>query len=240
MNDFGRRFDPAELVDDGRGVSDAEAAGLLATARDLESFARSEQVTPRSGFEDRVMGAIATEPPPRVVAVGGGIAGIVAAIRDAWRITWSGGRPIAVRAQAFALVLMVAVSIGSLGSLATVGVLQLLSPDASPTPTPTIEPVPSPSPRPSASPTESVAPSPSPTASPTSSSSPDAIETSGAGATARPTDDNETPEPSETPEPRETPEATDDSSGPGSGSANETPEPEGTDQSGSGGSDDGD
>jgi len=205
MSDLGRRFDPAELDDDdGRRPTDAEAAGLLATARDLEAFARSETSMPTTDFEDRVMAAIANEPPPRAVAVGGGVAGLLLAVRDAWRITWSSGRPLAVRAQAFALVLVAALAVGSVGSLATVGVARLLSPDASPAPT--IAPLPSPSVPPSTRPSPSLAPSPSVTPSPSvsPSASPTATDDDGGGSGS-------------TAEPTETPEGTDDSSGPGSG-----------------------
>jgi len=208
MSDLGRRFDPAELDDDGRRPADAEAAGLLATARDLEAFARSETSMPTTDFEDRVMAAIANEPPPRAVALRGGLGGLLLAVRDAWRITWSGGRPLAVRAQAFALVLVAAVAVGSVGSLATVGVARLLSPDASPPPS--IAPVPSPSVQPSVVPSPSTAPSPSPSPSVTPSVSPSpsptATDDDGGGGGSGSTD-----------EPTETPEGTDDSSGPGSG-----------------------
>lgn len=230
MSDLGRRFDPAELDDGGRRPTDAEAAGLLATARDLESFARSEATMPTTDFEDRVMAAIAHEPPPRPIAVGGGLAGLLFALRDAWRIAWSGGRPLAVRAQAFALVLVAALAVGSVGSLATVGVARLLTADT--TPAPTIAPAPSPSPSlapspslnpsPSPSPSPSVSPSPSPT--PTSTASPTGTDDhgggggsgsgSGSGSTSRPA---------------EPPEGTDDSSGSGSGD----------DSSGKGSGDDG-
>src|SRR5687768_14915123 len=171
MSDLGRRFDPAELDDEGRRPTDADSAGLLATARDLEAFARAETTMPTTDFEDRVMAAIAKEPPPRPRATGRGLIGLLVAVRDAWRIAWSGGRPLAVRAQAFALLLVAALAVGSVGSLATVGVARLLAPDA--TPAPTVPPVPSQSPSPSiapsASPAPSVAPSPSvpPSPSPT-------------------------------------------------------------------------
>ncbi len=211
MSDLGRRFDPAELDDDGRRPADAEAAGLLDTARDLEAFARSEYAAPTTDFEDRVMAVIATEPPPRPIAVDGGIAGLWFAVRDAWRITWSGGRPLAVRAQAFALVLIAVLAVGSVGSLATIGVARLLTPDVPPAPT--LPPAPSPSPSPTVAPSPSPSPStsPSPTPSATPDASPSPTETNGGGAT--PTDDQGT----ETSEPDETPHGSDDGSGPGSG-----------------------
>ncbi len=211
MSDLGRRFDPAELDDDGRRPPDAESAGLLATARDLEAFARSEHVTTTTDFEDRVMAIIATEPPPRPIAVGGGIAGLLFALRDAWRITWTGGRPVAVRAQAFALVLIAVVAMGSVGSLATVGVARLLVPDVSPAPT--LPPAPSPSPRPSVNPSPSLAPRPSPSVPPSVSPTPSPTETNGVGGSNGPTDDPG----GQTQEPDETPEPTDDPSGSGSG-----------------------
>jgi hypothetical protein len=196
MSDFGRRFDPSELRDgDPAANGDAAAAELLVVARELEAFARSESVAPSMDFEDRVMAALADEPPPRPVAAGG-ILGLVGVVRDAWRLTWSGGRPLAVRAQALAFVLLAAVALGSVGSLAAVGVGGLLSSD----PTPSVTPVPSPSPSPSIMP--SLSPSPSPSVSPTPSASPSASST--------------TVVPSETPEATGASQ-TDDSSGPGSG-----------------------
>ena len=151
MSDFGRRFDASELGDD--VVDNAAAAELLAVARDLETYARSDSVTLSGDFEDRVMAAIANEPPPRPMG-SRGLLGIVAVVRDSWRLVWSADRPMAVRAQALAFVLLAAVALGSLGSLAAVGVGALLSPNG---PAPTVQPAPVPTPSPSA------LPSPSPT-----------------------------------------------------------------------------
>ena len=166
MTDRRSRFDPSELELE----LDHEAAGLLATARALEAYAESTPAAPSSGFEDRVMAAIATEPLPRPTTRHG----LLAMLRDAWAGAFGPGRPLAVRAQAFALLLVVAVAVGSLGSLAAVGAARLLSPDqlppiATPSPTPSPIPTPSPSPSPSVSPSPSptVAPSTAPTAAPT-------------------------------------------------------------------------
>jgi hypothetical protein len=189
MSDFGRRFDASELGD-GDVQGDAAAAELLAIARDLEAYARTDSVALSADFEDRVMTAIAGEPPPVRVR---GLLGIVTLVRDSWRLAWSSDRPVAVRAQALAFVLLAAVALGSLGSLATVGVGALLSPDG---PTPTVEPAPLPTPSPSPVPRPSPSSSPTPSATPT----------------------QETAEPTETAEATETPESTDDSSGSGSGS----------------------
>ena len=202
MSDFGRRFDASELGDD--LVDNAAAAELLAVARDLETYARSDSVTLSGDFEDRVMAAIANEPPPRPMG-SRGLLGIVAVVRDAWRLVWSADRPIAVRAQALAFVLLAAVALGSLGSLAAVGVGALLSPDG---PVPTVQPAPVPTPSPSVVPSQRPTPSVSPSPSATPSASP-----------------TETAEPTETPEPAETPEGTDDSSGPGSGSGSDSSGP---------------
>jgi hypothetical protein len=227
MTGPGRRFDPSELHDaDGAPLSDAESAAMLSTARDLEAFARAESIAPTSGFEDRVMTAIAAEPPPRAVATGGWLAGFALVVRDAWRITWSGGgRPLAVRAQAFALVLLVVVAFGSLGTVAAVGVSRLLTgdPTTPPTTAPSVDPSVVP-PTPSL-PTPSTGPSPMPSPS----TSPSAGETDEPGESSEPsespdgTDDNDgTPRPTASPrptsDPTDTPEPTDDDD-------DETPEP---------------
>ena len=211
MSDFGRRFDISELGED-EVAGNATAAELLAIARDLEAYARSDSVTLSGDFEDRVMAAIADEPPPRAVG-SRGLLGIVAVVRDSWRLVWSPDRPVAVRAQALAFVLLAAVALGSLGSLAAVGVGALLAPDGS---APTVQPAPVPTPSPSVVPSPS--PSPTPSVSPSPSATPSASPT-------------ETVEPTETPEAAETPEGTDDSSGSGSGSGS------GSDSSGPGSGD---
>lgn len=155
----GRRFDPAEVdVEPG-----PESAELLATARDLESYAATGLAAPTVGFEDRVMAAIADEPMPR--RAGGGF---IATIRDAWAVAFAPGRPVALRAQAFALLLALAVAVGSVGSVAVVGAARLLGDQGPVRPT-----VPSPSPTPTPSPSV-VTPSPSPSISPSPSPSPSA------------------------------------------------------------------
>lgn len=218
MSDFGRRFDPSELQDGDTAARDAAAIELLDVARHLEAFSRSESVTPSVDFEDRVMAAIALEPPPRAVG-GGGVAGLVAAVRDAWRITWSGGRPIAVRAQALALVLLAALAVGSVGAVAAVGVGRFLAPDQS-TVTPAPLPTPHPSMLPSLGPQASPSPSPTPSASPTPTV--DTTETAEPTRAARPTSDSSGPGSG----------SGGDSSGPGSGSSDDSSGP------GSGSSDD--
>lgn len=230
MSGPSRRFDPAEIRDvDGGPLPDAEAAAMLGMARDLEEFARAESIVPSVGFEDRVMAAVAAEAPPRPVAAGGFLAGLVVAVRDSWRIAFSSGRPMAVRAQALALVLLVVVATGSVGTLAAAGVARLLSDGPTPSPTvdespePTSEPGPSepvPTPSPSLTPSPTLTPSPSPSETAEPSETPEATEGSSGGSTAAPTkrptaepsetpeathdDETETPHPSDTAEPDET------------------------------------
>jgi hypothetical protein len=201
-----RRFDPTELSDDPAAIGEAELTAASAMARDLEAIAERDTV-PTGGFSDRVMEAIASEPTPQPTRVFGlalrsrRIGGAVAAVGDAWRVTFGGGRPLAVRGQALALVLVVAAALVGLGGGAAVGAARLLTADVAPSPSPA--PSVPPSPAPSIAPSPSVEPSPTPTPTPTPSPSPEAS-------------------PTDTGEPIETPEATgtDDSggnSGPGGG-----------------------
>jgi len=113
MSGPGRRFDPAELDGmTGPAPTDAEAAELLAVARELEDLARAEQVGTGVAFEDRVMAAVALAPRPhRRAAALGGVAGLFDRIGLAWRDLWGAGRPLAVRTQAFALLLIVAIAV---------------------------------------------------------------------------------------------------------------------------------
>jgi hypothetical protein len=150
MSDHGRRFEPAELADEaGDGLGD-----VVEIARDLEAYAEIGWAGPTSAFEDRVMAAIAGEPTPRLLAG----TGPIATLRQAWRLAWTGGRPLAVRVQAMVLVLIAALVLGAGGSLAVVAASRVFTPpvDQSVAPTPTPPP----------SPTPTQGPTPSPTASP--------------------------------------------------------------------------
>jgi hypothetical protein len=213
-----RRFDPTELSDDPAAIGEAELTAASAMARDLEAIAERDTV-PTGGFSDRVMEAIASEPTPQPTRVFGlalrarRIGAAVGAVGDAWRVTFGSGRPLAVRGQALALVLVVAVALVGLGGGAAVGAARLLTPDVAPTPSPT--PSVPPSPAPSIAPSPSIEPSPTPTPTPTPEASP-----------------------TDTGEPTETPEATgtDDSggnSGPGGGGGSGSDD-SGPDDSGSG------
>lgn len=148
-----RRFHPREIDLE----SDELTVGLLETARDLEAYAATGMAAPTVGFEDRVMAAIAVEPMPRPTRG----RGFLATVRESWAVAFGAGRPLAMRAQALALLLMVALAVGSVGSVAVVGASRLLGPVITPPTTPSPAPSPLPSP--------SIAPSPSPIVSPTPS-----------------------------------------------------------------------
>ena len=171
-----RRFDPAEIDFE----TDELTAGLLETARDLEAYAATGMAAPTVGFEDRVMAAIATEPMPRPTR---GL-GFLASIREAWAVAFGAGRPLAMRAQALALLLLMAVAVGSVGSVAMVGASRLLGPvNPPPTiPSPAPSPLPSPPVGPTPSPLPSVSPTPSattPRPSPTETVEPSGTDDSG-------------------------------------------------------------
>jgi uncharacterized membrane protein YgcG len=175
MNDPRGRFHPSELDI----ALDADSAELLATARDIEAYAHGTTVAPSVGFEDRVMAAIANEPMPRPSTR----LGFVAFVRDAWAAAFGAGRPLAVRAQGLALLLLLAVAIGSVGSVVAVGAGRLLA-QQGPTPSPVL-----PSPSPSVSPSPSPSPSPTPTPTPTPSATPSATPTETASRTATENDE---------------------------------------------------
>jgi uncharacterized membrane protein YgcG len=224
-----RRFDPAELRSPGEpDASAAESADALAAARELEAFVLDTSIRPSDGFEDRVMAAIASEPSPRLVVMapasvrGGRLGAFLMAVRQSWAIATTGGRPMAVRAQAIAFVLLVILAAGALTSVTAVTVGALLGPNGS-----TIGPDRSPTvttpTAPTASPTQPVAtdsPEPSESAEPTATApdeTPEATETAEPTETPRAT---RTPRPTatqagETPEPTETPRGSDDHGGGG-------------------------
>jgi hypothetical protein len=220
-----RPFHPNELTGtDGYEPTPAELAEALATARSVESHLSASDVHPSVGFVDRVMTAIVEEPRPQpATAAGqamrrGRIRAMVAALADSWRVAFSGGRPLAVRAQAAAFVLVVILAFGSIGGLAAAGAVRLLQPG----PTNPVPPQPTLH-QPSALPTPSdrapVVSTPTPTPAPTPTAEP--TETSDPGDSAEPTETDEpgnTPGATkrETPAPRETPEPT-ESEHPGGG-----------------------
>jgi hypothetical protein len=204
------------------GTDPLESAELLLMARELERL-DGGAIRPSDGFTDRVLNAIADEPLPRPMAVAGlaaregRLGAMVAALRDTWHVAWSGGRPLAARAQAMAFVLLLVVAVGSVGAVTTVGAINVLFSTSS---TPSVGPAPS-NPAvvsPSLEPTETPSPSPSPVVRP--STSPDPTKTVKPAPTPTDTDQpahTETPEPNETDEPNETVDPDDDHGGSGSG-----------------------
>lgn len=215
MTAFPRGFGPDDLPPASE-VAAPEIATSLGVGRQLDAFAAADRIEPRADFTARVMTAIAAEPAPQPAAVAGDALrrgrplALVAALGDAWRVTFSGGRPVAMRAQALAFVLVAAIAIGSIGGLIGVGASGLFNrSDSGPTPEPSpVMPSPLPSPSPTVSPSISPSPTPSPTPTPTPTPTPSRTPTDEPTETAEPTETEET----ETPRPGES-----DNSGPGGG-----------------------
>ena len=63
--------------------------------------------------------------------------GLLATARDAWAIAFGPGRPVLLRAQAFAMLLALALAVGSVGAAAVVGAARLLSREPTPPTVPT-------------------------------------------------------------------------------------------------------
>jgi uncharacterized membrane protein YgcG len=218
--------------------------------RALEGAGTGPAVELPVGFADRVMAAVADAPLPQparafgLALAAGRMRAAASSVGDAWRVALGGFAPAAVRAQALALVLVVALASITLAGGATVGAVGLLASGPSPTPS-----VPSLTPSPSVEPAPSVSPSPDPseTVEPTPSTEPTATGTDDHGGRS-------TPPPSRTAEPTAT--GTDDhggNSGPGGGGGSDsgsgksgsgsdsgsgggaTPTPAGTDDHGGGG-----
>jgi len=209
-----RRFTSAEL-DGAPGVAPDELAADTMIARRLEDLAEATRVSPTPSLADRVMGAIASEPVPAPVRVAGlavrrrSLGAFLLSLRDAWRVMTSAGFPMAARAQAMALVLLVAaVATGS--SMATAGALGLFD-GGRETPSPSIE-QPSQSTEPSTRPSEATESSTDGSMSPEASPSEEASESP----------DDESAEPDASTEPSESPDNG------GSGGATATPRPTAT------------
>ena len=181
----------ADELDGVTGIRPDELAAETRVARDLEGASARGGVKPSAGFTDRVMGAVAAEPVPApVIAAGsalrhGAALGFLASIRDSFRVAFGRGFPVAVRAQALALVLVVTGVVAGSG-LATAGAIGLLDDRGSPSPAPSVA-APSPSELPSATPAPTDTPdatfeATSPSATPSSSPGPtesEAVETQG-------------------------------------------------------------
>lgn len=242
MSEGPRPFTSAEL-DGAEGVPADELASHTRVARELEGLAARTPVVSTPALTDRVMAAVAGEPAPAPARVAGralrrrSLGGFLVALRDAWRVTLSPGFPMAVRAQAIALVLVV-IGAATGSAMVTAGALGLFD-EQPPSPVPTIT-TPTPSPEDtSATPEGSTSPEPSESAEPSESpgESPEPSDTAepssdggsgGASSTAQPTDDNHTPEPTRTPSPTSTPHEDSHTPSPTStpdGGATPTPSP---------------
>lgn len=221
-------FSSAELGGLDLPADEIAADGRL--VRDLEGLADRGTVRPSPDFADRVMAAIAGEPTPApMVAAGSAVrrlslVGLLAAVRDAARVSIGRGFPAAVRAQAFSLLLAAGLAVGA-GAFGTAGALGLLNGPA-PSPAPSIVPVATGTPEPSQSGEPSQSAEPSTTEGPTDSSmAPEATGTP---------DASETPEPSESPDPADTPDGQNGTSSGGStvtappSTPRPTPRPTGT------------
>ena len=212
---------------------EARVAGEM--ARELDAVAAASHAAPPAGFADRVMAAVAREPLPQPTrAFGTALAArrlgaAIATVGDAWRVAIGGRAPLAVRAQALALVLVVAGGSLALAGGATVGAIDLFNATQPARPSPTT-PQPSqllPSPSPTPSPTPAF---PGPTPNPEASDTPEPTEDGGGATQGPPT---ATPRPTRTEdhggataEPTAT--GTDDHHDDGS-SGGGTPQPTGTD-----------
>jgi hypothetical protein len=191
-------------------LGDRADADQRLIARDLRWLATSDDVGPRPGFVDSVMAAVSREPTPRPLAAVLGATrrrspfAALAALGDVWRVAFSGGRPLAARLPAIALVVLLvlgSVGLGALGAGAAVGLLgqvPIATREVAPTPLAAESPSVSPSPSPSPSPEPSEAAEPSPVPGATESLKPqDSLDPAGnprqpqagpGGQTPRPTD----------------------------------------------------
>jgi hypothetical protein len=252
MNPY-RPFGPDDL-DGVPGIAPDELAAEMRLARELEAVAdRGGIPRPSADFADRVMAAVAAEPVPSPVIAAGSalrrreVPGFLRSLRDAFRVTFGGGFPLAVRAQALAIVLLVVGITAGMG-YATAGALGLFSDQGTPSPAPslvgpTVSPVQILTPAPSDTPDPSLeTPSMTPdgaTESPEASGTPEASEEpgdtpepedhggGGGGSSGGDGGSQGTPSPTHTPRPtaKPTPEPTDDSHEDGHGSATSTPRP---------------
>ena len=133
-----RPFTPAEL-DGASGLHADEVASDTPVARELERLAAGTTMAPSPGFADRVMQAVAAEPAPSPARLAGlalrrrSLGAFLLSLRDAWRVTTSAGFPVAARAQAMALVLVVA-ALATGSGMVTAGALGLLDDHSSPSP----------------------------------------------------------------------------------------------------------
>jgi len=188
-----------------------ELSRIRAAGATLERYTRNTDLEPRASLADDILVAIATEPTPApLAAMAASVrrrrpAGVLAGLRDAWRVAWSGGRPARIRAcSAIAVLLVVSVAGGAGGAAAAAAWNAWLAPAPSPvlpSPLPFVTPAP-------ASPTAApeATPSPTPEATPSPTPTPHATPRPTSEPTARPTP-RPTHRPAATPKPTHHPEA---------------------------------
>jgi hypothetical protein len=232
------RFSPDELPIEGGRVTASEVAASMAVARDLDVLSEAQMPWPSAGFTSRVMTAVAAEPGPQPVTAfaralaGGRFGAMLRALRDAWQVSTSPGRPTPVRAQALALVMLVLLAFGSLAGVAgaAVGLFDQRPPSPSLPTRPAIVVPPSPStrpadqvepapPAPSSSPEPSASPTPSATPGPAVRPTQRPIATPRRTATPQPTESDDrgsdAPDLDESPSPAVDSPSPSDKSGPG-------------------------
>jgi hypothetical protein len=216
---------------------------VMEMARELDALGAGSSIRLPAGFTDRVMVAVASEALPHPMRAFGAAlvtrraGAALASIGDAWRVSAGRSVPMAVRAQALALVLVVMLGSLAVAGGAAAGAFGLLSPQPFVSPGATA-PIPSEAP-PSTAPTASTSPSPDP--SPSAAPSPDPSPTADVGgspkpaATPRATDRPRTATPRPTgSDDREDGSGSDGSGrGDGSGGGDHTPSPNPTESDGS-------
>jgi hypothetical protein len=231
-----RPFGPSEL-DGVEGLSPDDLAADAFVARELEALAGATGGGLSGDFVDRVMAAVVVEPSPAPARLAGralrrgALGAFLAAVADAWRVTTGPGFPRAARAQAMALVLLVAGLVAGSG-LAMAGALGMFQGERN-----------GPSPHPSfVAPSQpAVAPPVEASFSPEPSEPPDSVAPVATPEEATEPTDAGGAQPTKSPSPHKTasPAATEDHHGGGSGhqatpAPTRTPRPTSTDDDHSG------
>ena len=93
-------------------VGPADAEQIRGAAAELERFAQATDIAPRAGLGAQIMAALAAEPTPAPLTALSyatrrrRLAAMLAALRDTWRVAWTGGRPVAIRLSAAMVVVL--------------------------------------------------------------------------------------------------------------------------------------
>lgn len=220
-----RRFRAEELRDGTAGPDETELATIRSTAEAVDRTAADAGPRPGVDFVDRVMAEVAQEPLPAPIAAAGAalrehkLRGFLGALGDTARVAFGGGRPLVLRGQAMAFLLIIAIGVVALAGATTVAASRFFS--GPPGPSPTVA-LPSTSP----SPSESARPSIVPLGSQEPSLTPDLpTDSSPAGSGAVTPTPSPSPAPSSSVEPSETPKPTDARGTGETAKPSETPKP---------------